>query len=562
MARWSPVRSLSFALPVRSHALAEPLEARRLLAGIESGVLVARGTAGNDTIAVRRTGIDDVIITTNGVNQTFDMDDFTGVRLEGLGGGDRLTIVDPLTSPVTRPVTLDGGAGNDTVVTSTGSETIIGGAGTDTVDYSARGATENHVFALFPDEPRLSDRPNFYLETPGVEIDTFANGDIEVYVGGAGQDIFVYGGSFATTPPVTHITMDGRGGADIFGLDRDAPFGPAYSIIGGDGNDSARLFEGDNPTNIDLGSGDDEIVFFPFPAGTVTAGPGRDRIVLVGTGGPATFDLRQFPDVEDVLVASDNIATTQFIGNELANDIDASELRHPVTIQGLDGNDTLIGGSANDSLVGGFGDDTLDGGAGTDTADGGPGNNTILNTEITPAAPNIRIASRVLIADGSWGQDLITIERTGTDDVIVRVNNTSRQFDMDNFDGVLLRGNAGFDDLRILQPIVAGSLVRKVTLEGGGGNDVLSGADGNDVLRGGDGDDQLHGRLGNDALFGGGGNDFLLGSLGLDFMDGGDGNDYLDAIDGAGGDTVLGGNGTDQANVNTDDEVSGVETFV
>ena len=60
----------------------EPLETRRLLAGIEAGVLVACGTGGNDTIAVRRTGGDDVIVTTTGVNQTFDMDDFAGVRLE------------------------------------------------------------------------------------------------------------------------------------------------------------------------------------------------------------------------------------------------------------------------------------------------------------------------------------------------------------------------------------------------------------------------------------------------------------------------------------------------
>src|SRR5215211_4251982 len=87
-------------------AVAEALEARRLLAGIESGVLIARGTGGNDTIGVRRTGPDDVIVTTNGVSQTFDIDNFTGVRLEGFGGNDQLTVVDPLISPVTRPVTL------------------------------------------------------------------------------------------------------------------------------------------------------------------------------------------------------------------------------------------------------------------------------------------------------------------------------------------------------------------------------------------------------------------------------------------------------------------------
>src|SRR5687767_15575427 len=93
----------------------EPLETRRLLAGIEAGVLVTRGTGGNDTIAVRRTGGDDVIVTTNGVNQTFDMDNFTGVRLEGLGGNDTFNMIDALVSPVVRNTTILGGEGNDTI---------------------------------------------------------------------------------------------------------------------------------------------------------------------------------------------------------------------------------------------------------------------------------------------------------------------------------------------------------------------------------------------------------------------------------------------------------------
>jgi Ca2+-binding RTX toxin-like protein len=164
--------------------------------------------------------------------------------------------------------------------------------------------------------------------------------------------------------------------------------------------------------------------------------------------------------------------------------------------------------------------------------------------------------------DGSWGRELITIERSGGDDVIVRANNLTRQFDMDNFDGVMLRGNAGWDDLRVLDPIVAGSLVRKVTLDGGTGNDTFTGSDGDDVLRGGDGNDQIDAGHGNDALFGGGGDDGLVGSVGLDFMDGGDGNDFLGAREGSGGDTVLGGNGTDRASVDAGDETSGIETFV
>ena len=72
----------------------EPLEPRRLFAAIEAGVLVARGSEGADVFSLRRSGGDDVIITTNGASQTFDMDDFTGVRVEGLGGSDRFNVID------------------------------------------------------------------------------------------------------------------------------------------------------------------------------------------------------------------------------------------------------------------------------------------------------------------------------------------------------------------------------------------------------------------------------------------------------------------------------------
>jgi uncharacterized delta-60 repeat protein len=280
--------------------------------GIESGVLVGTGTDGNDTITIRRTLSDDVIVQVNDVSATFDMDDFPGgVRLEGLGGDDRITVVDSLLTPVVRRVTLDGGAGND-------------------------------------------------------------------------------------------------------------------------------------------------------------------------------------------------------------------------TLTGNDGADTLLGGVGNDSLVGGKGGDRLDGGDGNDTGDGGPGANTLVNIETKPAAASIGRVGRTLIADGSWGQDLITIERTGSDDVIVRVNETSRTFDMDDFDTVLLRGNGGFDEMRVLQPLVAGSLVRPITLLGGNGADTLVGSRGATT----------------------------------ELLDGGDGADFLDVRDSFGGDTARGGNGDDTARVDAGDSTSGVETFV
>jgi Ca2+-binding RTX toxin-like protein len=66
-----------------------------------------------------------------------------------------------------------------------------------------------------------------------------------------------------------------------------------------------------------------------------------------------------------------------------------------------------------------------------------------------------------------------------------------------------------------------------VTINGGGGNDVI---------RGGSGNDQINGDAGNDSINGGGGNDTI---------NGGDGNDSMNG--GAGTDTCNGGPGTDSA---------------
>lgn len=73
-----------------------------------------------------------------------------------------------------------------------------------------------------------------------------------------------------------------------------------------------------------------------------------------------------------------------------------------------------------------------------------------------------------------------------------------------------------------------------VSLDGGGGDDVLNGTAGEDRLFGGNGDDRLSGLAGHDRLEGGRGNDLLDGGSGMDLLIGGAGNDRL--IGGTGAD--------------------------
>lgn len=89
------------------------------------------------------------------------------------------------------------------------------------------------------------------------------------------------------------------------------------------------------------------------------------------------------------------------------------------------------------------------------------------------------------------------------------------------------------------------------TVDAGAGNDEVIGGDGNDVLRGNLGADYLEDTSGADSLYGGYGNDELIaleigGSGAADLLDGGANNDFLL---GDNGDTMTGGDGTDEFGV-------------
>ena len=78
------------------------------------------------------------------------------------------------------------------------------------------------------------------------------------------------------------------------------------------------------------------------------------------------------------------------------------------------------------------------------------------------------------------------------------------------------------------------------TLDGDGGNDIITGSYADDVMNGGDGNDTLKGKGGDDTLSGGPKNDTLNGGSGADTLNGGPGNDKL--VGGGGGGDICNGN--------------------
>ncbi len=87
-------------------------------------------------------------------------------------------------------------------------------------------------------------------------------------------------------------------------------------------------------------------------------------------------------------------------------------------------------------------------------------------------------------------------------------------------------------------------LLKRVSINGGDGNDTITGSTRNDVIDGGAGDDFIKGGAGSDSILGGGGNDKSLGGSGNDTISGGVGNDTSGGQ--AGDDALIGDEGNDK----------------
>jgi len=183
-----------------------------------------------------------------------------------------------------------------------------------------------------------------------------------------------------------------------------------------------------------------------------------------------------------------------------------------VTADGEDGEDTLIGSRLGDSLFGGNGVDTMRGGDGNDRFDPGTGPGAIV---------------------GGKGKDTVSTSGDGnwyvSDSLLRFTNNADNTIRSIERIKITLGGANSF--------VSAATFTGALTVDGGGGNDLLASGKGNDRLEGGEGNDYIQTGDGNDVLEGGAGDDVLRGDNGNDRMDGGPGNDTCTS--GAGADTVV-----------------------
>ena len=200
----------------------QPLESRRLLSvTLEAGVLTVTGTDAADQLGVGR-NMTMIVVNDNGTSSEWNPADVTSIVINALGGDDRVTVA----RPVAKPITANGGAGDDALRGSLGREKLNGDAGAD----------------------RL-----------------FGGGGGDILDGGADNDTLV-GGAGADR-------MLGGDGDDRFdAIDRDID-----QLDGGAGDDSARVNQRDRTQNVE------HVVIWHRPPFSTTAVDEKNDEVIVQT---------------------------------------------------------------------------------------------------------------------------------------------------------------------------------------------------------------------------------------------------------------------------------------
>ena len=186
-------------------------------AAIVAGVLTIDGSGSDDRITVDPASGGNVLVKINAVSRTFAAASFSSILIRAGGGNDSVAV----SSAITKPATIRGDAGNDTLIGGGGNDILDGGAGAD------------------------------------------------VMKGGAGHDTADYSSrTKSVTVGIGTLADDGEAG------EHDNVYRDIENIRGGSGNDTLR---GSDSTNALLGNGGDDVLVGGRGADTLDGGPGRDR---------------------------------------------------------------------------------------------------------------------------------------------------------------------------------------------------------------------------------------------------------------------------------------------
>ncbi|HEY7247711.1 MAG TPA: calcium-binding protein [Xanthobacteraceae bacterium] len=530
----------------------------------QTDTVTVNGTSGKDLISLTNSDVARVFVTGLAEEVTIDGadPDSDSLVINGLGGDD--TIDASFLSADWIKLTIDGGAGNDTITGSQGADLLLGGDGSDTViggrgDDVALLGNGNDTFIWNPGDgsdtvegQSGTDTLVFNGSNAGENIDISANGQrVRLFrdVGNVTMDI----------DGVEHIQLDTLGGPDTVTVN---------DLTGTDVKQVALDLA--FPPGSGQGDGQPDTVIVNGPAGD-------DQIKLVSSGSSVLVNgLSAQVTIDGAEPDNDSLVINGLGGNDT---IDASRLRAGqinLTLNGGDGDDRIIGSAGNDLVVGGrgsdvalmgAGDDTFvwNPGDGSDTVEGQAGTDTLLfnaanvneSIDVSANGGRVRLARDVgnvvmdlnsiedIQLDTLGGADTVTVnDLTGTGAQKVNIDLGVNGAGDGQADTVVINATNGNDTITVANDngvVTVSGLSTEVTISDFDANDriVINGLGGDDVIEasglsgmqltenGGDGADVLIGSPGSDILTGGAGDDVLIGGAGQDVLDGGPGNNIL-----------------------------------
>jgi Ca2+-binding RTX toxin-like protein len=474
-----------------------------------AGRLTVTGTGAGDTIVVRAVNGSTIEVASLGFRRRFPAGVVRSIQVNGGGGNDTIRIADgPLAFTRTRPTTLDGGNGNDTLRGGKGSETLRGRAGSDTVTWSVGQGNDQVEGGTGSDTVRAVGRAvadTFALskQTTRARIAVTGGGStrslgVEALVvqAGGGADT-VTAGTLAGLG-VNEVTLNAGGGTDVTTFNGTAA-ADALSVTGpAVGTRTVTGTVGLSPVSV-LGSesltvnggGDADVLTAPPLAEPVSydGGPGADTLIATGSTGADTWNVvGGSGDFRLLDLAAQRVAAVATESLVAAPDAGADD----VTLEGLAA--TGLAGLEVELGVADAPDVSVD----VVTVRGTTGADVVQAAAVSGAAQVTGLGPTVVVDHPSAANDTLAL-----------------QLDQGGDTG---SGNVGL------------AAIVRFTLDGGDGNDVLNGGNGADTILGGNGNDTVDGNGGNDTVFGGEGNDIAV-------WDPGDGSDVIEGQ--AGSDSLL-----------------------
>jgi Ca2+-binding RTX toxin-like protein len=462
---------------------------------------LVEGGDGQDTAEVNGgNGAEIFTATANGTRVRFDRLDPAPFALdigttENLvvnmnGGNDSFSATGNLAALI--KITVDGGAGDDTILGANGADLLLGGDGDDFID-GQQGA----------DVAFLGSGEDTFQWDPGDGSDVVEGQDgidTMLFNGSTGAEIFTAsanGGRMLFMRNLGNIVMDLN---DVESIDLNA-LGNTDQVIVNDlsGTDVVEA-------NVNL-------------AGTLGGADGdgaADQVIVNGTNG------------DDTIQAVASGTSVSVLGLAAQTNVSNLESIDQLIVDGQGGNDTLIGGAGSQVLRGGDGDDVIAGGDGDDQMFGDAGNDRMVwnpgdDTDLMEGGADIDTAE----ANGGGGAEAFTATANGTRVRFDRLDPAPFALDIGTTENLVVNMNGGNDSFSATGNLAA---LIKITVDGGAGDDTILGANGADLLLGGDGNDFIDGQQGADVAFLGAGDDTFQ-------WDPGDGSDVVEGQDGI--DTML-----------------------